>query len=108
MARRKRSPAPPPATRQRLFEAVIGSVDGAPVLFGPVLWAELWTSSAIGQMGGVLGIPPGKVLRVEAWVVDESEEAARVAVARRGPGTGEDFDVMHFNAERRPKGVGHA
>jgi hypothetical protein len=56
----------------------------------------------------MLGIPPGKVLRVEAWIVDASTEAERVAIARQGPRTGPDFDVLHADAELPPKEVGRA
>jgi hypothetical protein len=111
MSKRKRQqPAAPPAVDEpiRVLESVVGSVNDQPFLFGAATWAQLWAASQVAQLGGILGIPPGKVLRVEAWIVDASTEAERVAIARQGPRTGPDFDVLHADAELPPKEVGRA
>jgi hypothetical protein len=108
--RKRQLPAAPPAVDEpiRVLESVVGSINDEPFLFGAATWAQLWASSQVAQLGGLLGIPPGKVLRVEAWIVDASTEAERVAIARQGPRTGPDFDVLHADAELPPKEVGRA
>jgi hypothetical protein len=108
-APRKATPAPAPAEPLRLIESLVGSIDGTPVLFTTALWTRIWTESALCQFtGGTLAIPPGKVLTVRAELVDEAEQAERVAIARQGVRTGDDFDVIYAPDGAPPRGVGRA
>lgn len=112
MTKRQRPAAPAPPVDDRrlhLVTALVGSIDGTPVLFSTQLWTELWQTSDVGQAaGGFLAILPGRLLKVDVWLIDETEEAERVAVARQGPNSGTDVDVTYHHEGTLPRGVGRA